>query len=86
MRNKKGQFIKGYKQSEEEKEVRRKRMIGNTISRGLKMTDEAKNKISNALSGKRKTLEDAENCEELWNINNGRTLCKSCHIKRHKIK
>ena len=28
-----------------------------------------------------KTLEDAENCEELWNINNGRTLCKDCHRK-----
>ena len=28
-----------------------------------------------------KTLEQAENCEELWNINNGRTLCKKCHYK-----
>lgn len=28
-----------------------------------------------------KTLEDADKCEELWNINNGRTLCKSCHLK-----
>jgi len=28
-----------------------------------------------------KSLEDAENCEELWNINNGRTLCKNCHRK-----
>lgn len=26
-----------------------------------------------------KTLEDALLCEELWNINNGRTLCKECH-------
>jgi len=26
-----------------------------------------------------KILEDALNCEELWNINNGRTLCKKCH-------
>ena len=26
-----------------------------------------------------KTLEEALNCEELWNINNGRTLCKKCH-------
>ena len=28
-----------------------------------------------------KSLEDALNYEELWNINNGRTLCKSCHLK-----
>lgn len=25
------------------------------------------------------SLEDALNCEELWDINNGRTLCKNCH-------
>ena len=28
-----------------------------------------------------KNMEQAVNCEELWNINNGRTLCKSCHRK-----
>lgn len=28
-----------------------------------------------------KSLEDAESCEELWNINNGRTLCVKCHWK-----
>jgi len=28
-----------------------------------------------------KILEQALNCEELWNINNGRTLCKKCHNK-----
>jgi len=28
-----------------------------------------------------KTLEQALNCEELWNINNGLTLCKDCHKK-----
>lgn len=28
-----------------------------------------------------KSLEDAINCEEFWNINNGRTLCKECHKK-----
>lgn len=26
-----------------------------------------------------KTLEDAFNCEELWDINNGVTLCNNCH-------
>ena len=28
-----------------------------------------------------KSLEEAINCEELWNINNGRTLCLKCHNK-----
>jgi len=28
-----------------------------------------------------KSLEEALNCSELWNINNGRTLCESCHLK-----
>ena len=28
-----------------------------------------------------KTIEDSENCEELWNINNGQTLCSNCHNK-----
>ena len=28
-----------------------------------------------------KTLEEAINCQELWNINNGITLCKDCHKK-----
>ena len=27
---------------------------------------------------------DAMKCEELWDINNGITYCKKCHIKRHK--
>lgn len=27
------------------------------------------------------TFEQAENCKELWNINNGQTLCKECHKK-----
>jgi len=28
-----------------------------------------------------KTLEQALDCEEFWNINNGRTLCEDCHKK-----
>ena len=28
-----------------------------------------------------KSLEEAENCEEFWDINNGRTLCYPCHFK-----
>jgi len=28
-----------------------------------------------------KTFEEGVGCEELWNINNGRTLCFNCHIK-----
>lgn len=28
-----------------------------------------------------KTLEEAFLCEELWNINIGRTLCQKCHEK-----
>lgn len=28
-----------------------------------------------------KSLEDSINCSELWNINNGRTLCIKCHQK-----
>jgi len=28
-----------------------------------------------------KTLEQAMDCEEMWNINNGKTLCKRCHNK-----
>jgi hypothetical protein len=27
------------------------------------------------------SLEQALNCEEFWNINNGRTLCRECHKK-----
>lgn len=32
-----------------------------------------------------RTLEEALNCEELWNINNGRTLCGECHNKVRKF-
>lgn len=29
------------------------------------------------------TIEDAINCDELWNINNWITLCKECHTELH---
>jgi len=28
-----------------------------------------------------KTFEDAINCQELWSLENGRTLCRECHQK-----
>ena len=31
-----------------------------------------------------KTIKQALNCEELWNINNGRTLCRKCHDETKK--
>lgn len=31
------------------------------------------------LENKVLSVDDALNCEELWNITNGRTLCKTCH-------
>lgn len=30
-----------------------------------------------------KTWEDAINCKELWDLNNGITLCKECHRIKH---
>lgn len=30
------------------------------------------------------TIEQSRQCEELWDIFNGITLCKSCHINRHR--
>lgn len=31
-----------------------------------------------------KTMKDALNCNVLWDINNGITLCQKCHTKAHK--
>lgn len=33
-----------------------------------------------------KTLQNAINCKELWNINNGRTLCIKCHTETNTYK
>ena len=33
-----------------------------------------------------KTLDDARDCKELWNIDNGIVLCKKCHYKIHNRK
>lgn len=33
-----------------------------------------------------KSFEEANNCEELWNINNGKTLCRKCHDKTKRKK
>ena len=30
-----------------------------------------------------RTREEARHCEELWNLNNGRTLCSPCHAKTY---
>lgn len=29
------------------------------------------------------SMDDAVKCSELWDLNNGRTMCYSCHKKRH---
>jgi 5-methylcytosine-specific restriction endonuclease McrA len=31
------------------------------------------------------SLEDAYNCPEFWDLNNGITFCKDCHNEFHKI-
>lgn len=31
-------------------------------------------------------LNQAISCQEMWNINNGETLCKTCHLEVHKQK
>ena len=54
--------------------------------RGKKLVAHHIKKFSDIIkNNKIKTMEDALNCEELWNINNGITLCQICHKKYHKI-
>lgn len=33
-----------------------------------------------------KTLEQARNCKELWDVNNGITFCEKCHRETHSLK
>lgn len=33
-----------------------------------------------------KTMNDAKNCSEMWDINNGKTLCENCHEKTDNYK
>ena len=43
-------------------------------------------KFSNIIKEyKIKTFEEALNCEELWDINNGITLCRECHKIKHNL-
>jgi 5-methylcytosine-specific restriction endonuclease McrA len=37
------------------------------------------------IKNKVNSFKEAKNCEELWDINNGITLCKKCHLKEHDI-
>ena len=63
----------------------------NGINRGWIKSEETKKKISEHSAkfwlGKKlskehkRKLSEALACEEFWNINNGRTLCKECHNK-----
>ena len=42
-------------------------------------------KFSNIIKNKKiKTIEEALACYDLWDLNNGITLCKSCHLKEHR--
>jgi len=145
-------FKKGEKPSPEQIERLRKRMVGNSLTKGKKQKprgEEYRNKLSEAHRGEKsynwkggtsklsfiirncfkyrqwrsdvftrdnftcqecgqrggyieahhlnefykileeykiKSLEEALICEELWNINNGKTLCRKCHDKTKKKK
>ena len=49
---------------------------------GQLQVDHYPDKFSDIIGrNKIKTVEQALECEELWNLNNGRTLCKPCHLK-----
>ena len=52
------------------------------MERGGRLNVDHKKKFAQILfENNVKTLEEALNCKELWNIENGRTLCRECHLK-----
>jgi hypothetical protein len=56
------------------------------LERGLKIhAHHVKTFSKIILENNIKTIEQALDCEELWNINNGITLCKNCHEILHNL-
>lgn len=57
----------------------------NCRKRGYELHAHHSKRFSKILSEFRiKTLEQALKCHELWDLNNGVTLCKDCHKRVHK--
>lgn len=61
----------------------RKRVIGDRV---ILEADHYPKKFSLIVKDSNiKTIEDARNCKELWDISNGRTLCRECHLETLKL-
>jgi hypothetical protein len=74
----------------EVKEKIRKKLIGHPVSQETRRKIGERNKTrkhypqsfsSIFQRNKLQSFEEALSCQELWNINNGRTLCIDCHKK-----